>query len=495
MPQPRSAGVYHREIDQSLFVPAVSSTIFACVGGAHKGELNTVIEVSSQSEYVKKLGIPTTPMGRAMFQYLRFGRQGLCVRVANGEADAVAQINDSVGAKTFTIYGKHPGEGYNGLVIWILESLISSSKFKLVVEEDGFPVETWDDLDKSSLGATLNDELTGSEYIRAVNDTGNTNPPAVNQSKTLAGGNSGITGLQDADYIGTKTGTTVTGLQCYHNPEDLDVDILAIPGNSSSAVIVAMLTLAENRENTYAIIDPPYGLDVDEVIDFHNGAGAFAGQHAAFNTHRACCDWPWHKVYDAYLEQEVWAAPSGFTAGIIAYNDYVANPWIAAAGLERGRVINSLAIEYSPTRAERDKLNAYNNINPYVNFKTDGIVRWGQNTLYRKSSALASENVRRMLFYAEKQLGGVLRYLNFEPNDPRTWKELKQLGSSVLDPIQSGRGLYDYRLICDDTTTTDDLIDQETVLAKILLKPTRIAKVIQLDWTILRTGAKFEEYI
>ena len=491
-----SAGVYNREYDLSLYVPAVSSTIFGVVGSAHKGELNKIVEVGSQSEYVRKFGKPTTPMGRAMFQYLRYGNRGLIVRVANAAVYAETQIEDRFNAPTFTVKGKTPGEGFNDIKIYILPSAVGgNSKFKMVIEEEEFPVETWDNLDKFTLEDTINNATTGSNYIVVTNIPANPEPPLDGQTKVLLGGDSGIQGLSDSDYIGTKTGMVSTGLQCFSNPEEVEVDMLAIPENSRSAVIVALMDMVSTRGSGYAIVDPPYGLDVDEVIDFSNGAGNWNGQHPALNNHRACLNWPWHKVYDSYTESEIWIAPSGIVASLIAYNDYVAYPWIAAAGLERAVCTSSLAIEYSPSLDERHKLNAYNKVNPFVNFKSDGIVRWGSDTLYRKPSALGAENVRRMLFYAEKQLTRVIRYLNFNPNDSKTWREAISLANSVLDPIKDKGGLYDYRVLCDATTNPPEQIDQETMAVKILLKPTRIAKIINLDWTLLRTGAKFEEYV
>lgn len=488
------AEIRNREIDESLYVPASGTTSFGVVGGAHKGELNTPTDIGSQAEYVKKFGAPTTPIGRAIMQYLRYGKRAVVVRVASGDVKASASILDALSAMTFQVFAKTSGESYNEFQISIL-SPIASGDFRLVViDANGYPVETWEGLTKATLEDRINAEISGSTYITVTNNAGNTNNPDINKTYELLNGDSGIAALSAADYVGVSTGNG-TGLQCFANDEEVETDLLAVPEISDSAVITALISLAEERGDTYALIDPPQGLDVDEVIDFHNGAGAWSGQHAAFNSSYAGIDWPWFQIYNAYSEQKEWMSPSGITAGIMAYNDLVADPWWAAAGANRAKVPYALAIEYSAKKPERKKLQEYNNINPYINFKTDGICRWGMKTTQRATTALQDEPIRRMMLYAEKKLARVLRYLLFDPNDKKLWKSFKNLTETILDPIKTKRGLYDYRVIIDSTTTTPDLQDQHIALGKVLVKPTRTAKVIQVDWALLRSSAQFEEYI
>jgi uncharacterized protein len=249
------------------------------------------------------------------------------------------------------------------------------------------------------------------------------------------------------------------------------------------------MAVCAQRGDAMCIVDPPFGLNVDEVIDWHNGVGY---GHAAFNSSFGALYWPWIKVLDPYNRKKVWLPPSGFVLGQIAYTDNVTQPWFAPAGLNRGHIIQALEIEYSPTLGERDFLYGNGNaVNPIVNFTRLGIHIWGNRTLQRKPTALDRVNVRRMVLYAEKVISTSIKFLVFEPNDEITWKRFIDLVDPTMEFIRATRGLYDFRVICDESTNPPSQIDQNTMLGKVLVKPTKSAEVIIVDFTLLSTGAEF----
>lgn len=487
-----SAGVYSREIDLSLYAPALSTTIFGVVGGARKGPINSAYFIGSIPEYVETFGEPTTQMGYAAWQYLREGRQLRVVRVADDDvAQSEAILVDALDANTLYVRGKTEGTWADGLVITTEAATVSGVKIK--VYENGFLQETWNNVTKANFATAV---LSSKFIVLEEADAGNSNDPKVAQSLTLAGGDDGLAGLNDADYIGTITGDTYTGLQMFSDPETIDVNMVAVPGVSSAAVINEGLTVCKNRGDAIFLPDPPFGLSTNDVTDWHNGAGAWSGSHQAFNSSYGALQWAWHQVYDPYTEAKVWIAPSGVTAAIYAYTDRTTETWFAPAGLTRGKVLNSLDIEHSPSKGQRDLLQGDGNaVNPFVNFTRDGIVLWGQRTLQRAPTALDRVNVRRLLLYAEKVMATVARQLVFEPNDAVTWRRFVVLATSLLEPIQSRRGIYDFRVICDESTNTPDLIDQNKMLGKLLIKPTKTAEVIQIDWVVLSTGVEFTEFV
>ena len=81
----------------------------------------------------------------------------------------------------------------------------------------------------------------------------------------------------------------------------------------------------------------------------------------------------------------------------------------------------------------------------------------------------------------------------FDQNIQSTWDRFKGQVVPFLEGVQAGAGLMDFRVLLDDTTTTPDLIDRNIMYAKVLLKPTRAAEYIAIDFTILRTGASFDD--
>ena len=489
MPSQVSAGVYSREIDLSLYAPSLSTTIFGIVGGARWGPMDEAYYIGSIPEYVDAFWEPTTQMGYAAWQYLRRGHNLQVVRVGDANAaQASAVLVDSGDANTLFIKGKYMGTRADGLTIKILAG--TNEGFKIQLFEDGFLLEQWDDVLKANQATAL----AGSKYLTLVEaDAGNTNEPKV-QDVTLSGGNDGLSTLTSGDYIGTITGDTYSGLQVLSNPETIDLNIVAVPGVSEAAVINAGLSLCAARADCLFLPDPPFGLTTNEVVAWHNGIAPY-DDHQAFNSSYGSLNWSWHEVYDSYTDSKVWVAPSGITAGIYAYNDQVSEVWFAPAGLTRGKVVDSLRIEHSPSQGQRDLLQGNGNaVNPFVNFSQDGIVLWGQRTLQRAPTALDRVNVRRLLLQAEKIMATVARQLVFEPTDPITWRRFEVLANSILGPIKSRRGFYDFRVICDESTNPADVIDQNKMIGKLLVKPTKTAEVLQIDWVVLSTGVEFTEF-
>lgn len=412
----------------------------------------------------------------------------------------------TTGATCFTIAASSPGTWANGLQVTISNSGqfgYYNVSVTAVIDDQGrtATVETFRELTLDStsrryLPTAITDGISGeiraSRYITVTPNPSLTGAYAVTLGTyTLAGGTNGGTPVA-ADYIGTYNSQSVTGLEAFANAEYVDVNLLMVPGVSDASVVNKMLTVCEDRHDCFAIIDPPYGLDVQGVIDWHNGTGTYT--HQSFNTSFGALYWSWIQVYDPYNAQNIWLPPSGFVAAACAYTDYQNAPWWAPAGFVRGRILQALRLEMSPDLGQRDYLYGNQNaVNPIVNFVRDGITIWGQRTLQRMPSALDRVNVRRGLLYIEKIIATAMKYLTFDPNDKITWARAKALIEPALDYMKANRGLYEYGIICDETTNTPYVIDNNEMHVKIWVKPTKAAEKIVLDFVILSTGATFTE--
>lgn len=298
-----------------------------------------------------------------------------------------------------------------------------------------------------------------------------------------------------AAYVGTQVDDTYgpTALQTFANPETLDVNLLAIPGVTDEAALTELVAICETRQDAMAILDTPEGLTYTGAIAWHNKTDAYATTGYAPNSSYAALFWPWVKSYDPYNSQEVTLPPSCFAPGQFAFNDLVAAPWFAAAGLVRGRVNTALGLESStPDIAALETMYSGGNvINVVRNLAKEGVHFWGNRTTQRRATALDRVNVRRMLLYVEKVIASVVRVLVFEPSDPQTWRRFTNLVDPILRGVQRSRGLYDYRIICDETTNPTDVTDKNQMRGVLLLKPTKTAEFITVDFTLLSTGAEF----
>jgi hypothetical protein len=376
----------------------------------------------------------------------------------------------------------------------LIENDIETGNFNMRVFNKGIQVEAWGQLSKA-VGSRYYVETylqLVSDYVRCIDNTLVAAPPANNgpDGSQLSGGTDGIPADPDAQddlLIGSSVG--FTGLYSLSEPEQIDIDLVMIPGHSSTRVMQALISMVQDRGDCLAIIDPPFGLTVKEIIQWSNGVHPLNSY--PLNTDFAALYWPWISITDVDNGIDVWVPPSGTVAGAYARNDNIAYPWYAPAGLERGLLTAVNDVYNRPTLAERDSMYGNGNaINPIVSFADSfGFVIFGQKTLQRRPTALDRVNVRRMLFYIEKKIKSLSRTLLFEPNDDKTRSRFIGLAKGVLDFVNVSRGITQYNIQCDTALNTPDVIDRNELRAKIGVIPTKAVEFIFIEFTILRTGA------
>jgi phage tail sheath protein FI len=312
---------------------------------------------------------------------------------------------------------------------------------------------------------------------------------------TLSGGSDGIPAdpdTQDELIIGNNL--AFTGLYALSEPEQIDIDLIAVPGHASTSVVTALLDLCQNvRSDCLAIIDPPFGLTVNEIVDWQNGSHPL--NTTRFNSDFGALYWPWVKIRDNFNRVDVWAPPSGAVMATIARSDTISAPWFAPAGLTRGVVPNITDVFSRPTQEERDSMYGYRNaINPIIQFvNTDGFVIWGQKTLQRTPTALDRINVRRLMFLVEKRIRTAARQLLFDPHDDILQQKFVRIATAILSEIQVGRGIDDFRVQCDAELNTPDVVDRNELRARIGIIPIKAAEFIFIEFAIFRTGSDFTD--
>ena len=282
-----------------------------------------------------------------------------------------------------------------------------------------------------------------------------------------------------------------TGIFAFQNPEVFDISLLVIPGVSSGSVIGAALQMVENRGDVLYLVDPPFGLRPQQVVDWHNGM-LFSDLSQAINSSFGALYYPHLKIFDQFNNTEIFVPPSGHVSSVFARTAEVSETWFAPAGLRRGRLLTPLDTEVDLTQGERDLLYGFGNaVNPIVNFVRDGITVFGQRTLQRRSSALDRVNVRMLLIFIRKNAVELLRDFIFEPNDRVTRASVKSILDSFLADIQGRRGLTGFNTIVDERNNTPERIDRNELHVSVFLKPTRAIEFIVLNLVILRTEQSF----
>lgn len=357
-----------------------------------------------------------------------------------------------------------------------------------IVDTDGNVLESW---------PSLSMDYKSSRYVETIINKGsdritctvNTKEGVDFKEGTLifSGGDDGIEGITTDDIIGETRGN---GLYAFSNPETVSIDVLMAPGWSDMSVISAGIAIAEKRSDCIYIADPPFGMRPQGIIDWSNGSGAYT-DHKGLDSSYGALYWPWLKVSDSYTKKDIWMPPSGFVAGQYAYNDNIAHPWYAPAGLTRGKITKAIGVEMSPTQGERDALYGNRNVvNPIVNFISNGIVIWGQKTLQRNPTALDRVNVRRLMCYLERITSNVLRNYVFEQNVDSTWERLMTALTPLYDNVKANGGLYDYKIVMVDDAQD---VENNRKNIRVYVKPTKTAEYLDLTFMVEPYSASFDK--
>lgn len=319
--------------------------------------------------------------------------------------------------------------------------------------------------------------------------------PAQLFNKTFSGMANGIptdpafSSELDAAVIGNSAESS--GIYAFQNSEVFDVNLLLTPGFNSGAVIGQALQLAESRGDLVYLVDPPFGLRPQQVVDWHNGM-LLSDLSAAINSSYGALYWGWLKIFDQFNSQNIWIPPSGHIASVFARTARIAEQWDAPAGLRRGRLLTPIDIEFNPSQGERDLLyGGGNSVNPIVNFPQDGLVVFGQRTLQRTETALSRLNVRMLLIYIKKNLTRLLRNFIFEPNDQILWAQVRNVVIPFLADIQARRGLEAFRVVVDESNNTPERRDRNQLWVSVFLQPVKSVEFVVLNLVVLRSSASF----
>ena len=293
---------------------------------------------------------------------------------------------------------------------------------------------------------------------------------------------------QQGFSMGTSTGDAgyEKALDLLSNQDEFDINLLLMPGIIHSIhtnISNKAIDVCEDRGDCFAIIDP--------VIYDKNPSDAVT-EAEKVDSNFAAMYYPWIKVPDSQVGKLRWVPPSVALGGIYAFNDKVAHPWFAPAGLNRGGITTATQAQRKLTQGERDTLYD-SNVNPIATFPGQGVTVFGQKTLQKKSSALDRINVRRLLIRVKKFIASSSRFLVFEQNTSATRNRFLNIVNPFLNQVQSQSGLSAFRVVMDETNNTPDAIDRNQLVGQLFLQPTRTAEFIVLDFSILPTGASFPE--
>lgn len=316
-----------------------------------------------------------------------------------------------------------------------------------------------------------------------------------NQFAVLASGNysASLSGGSDDNVVGSDD--LNNGWDLFSDSQTTDIS-LCITGPAPAATATYVIdNVAEVRKDCVVFISP---LSSD-VVNVASSATQLANvtdfrstDLADKSSSYAIVDSGWKYQYDRYNDTFRWIPLNGDIAGLCARTDSDKDPWYSPAGFNRGNIKNVTKLAFNPTKAQRDSLYKVG-VNPVVQQSGQGTVLLGDKTLLSRPSAFDRINVRRLFIVMEKSIATAANFTLFEFNDEFTRTQFINQIEPFLRTIQARSGITDFRVVCDETNNTTDIVNRQEFVADIYVKPSRSINFIQLNFVATRSGINFNE--
>ena len=301
-------------------------------------------------------------------------------------------------------------------------------------------------------------------------------------SSSLAGGLYETPGTDDL----------IRGYDFFKDPEIVDISLVLAGATSQTVATHLISNIAEARKDCLVFLSPRRDDVVDQAGSERENITTF--RNLLNSSSYAVIDSAWKYQYDKYNDVYRYIPMNGDTAGLCVRTDTERDPWFSPAGFNRGQIKNVIKLSFNPTKAERDELYKIG-VNPVVTFPGEGTILFGDKTLLAKPSAFDRINVRRLFIVLEKAIAKAAKFSLFEFNDEFTRAQFVALVEPFLRDVQGRRGIYDFRVVCDETNNTGEVIDRNEFIGDIYIKPARSINFIQLNFVAVRTGVAFDEVV
>jgi hypothetical protein len=388
----------------------------------------------------------------------------------------------------------------------------------VVVDEDGkisgtpgTVLEVYQNLSRAT--DATNDDGTTNFYKTVVNDNsryiwatgdrsgaGTTTADGISNSTATIPYSKSFDGGRDGQ---TESGATVSSLAAaydlFADASSVDVSLLlagkATGGTNGEQLANYLIdNIAETRKDCVVFVSPDRADVVGTGVDGVQATNIVTFRQSLRNTSYAVIDSGYKYQYDKYNDVYRYIPLNGDIAGLTARSDSLRDPWFSPAGFSRGQIKNLVKLAYNPNKTDRDVLYK-NDINPVVTFPGQGTVLYGDKTALGRNSAFDRINVRRLFIVLEKTIANASNSTLFEFNDEFTRAQFRNLVEPFLRDVQGRRGIYDFRVVCDETNNTAEVIDSNRFVGDIYVKPAKSINYIQLNFVAVRSGVEFTEVV
>lgn len=370
---------------------------------------------------------------------------------------------------------------------------------------------------KTLTGTTATPALKGSTTVTVVVGTGST---AATYKAVSTQDDETVVNLVDptspgsskgsVDFVSGKvtidgvTGSTQAAITFTYNDSNKPkhAEVILPESNSDNYVTysdvnpihAAMINLANTRQDCIALCDLPAAYDPNYAVEYAR----------MLNTSYATIHHPWCYVQSPYNANKLLhMAPSyifmyTFLSNLI--DNVSSQKWFPPAGVTRAtaRVVKKPDYEIGSVILNNWQNDNTSRVNPIMKLKQYGYVIYGQYTALpaidmNTHSALESLNVRLISNVVKKKIFDVCLNMAFEPNTATLWLKFFSQMDEFLRYMQYNNGVYDYKIVMDESTVTTDDINHLRCPGKVYIAPTRTAEFFDIDFIITEAGATFTE--
>ena len=507
MPTYLSPGVYMEEVSSgSKPIEGVGTAVAAFVGFAEKGPADEPTLVTNWTQFTQTFGdfIEGSYLAHSVYGYfLNGGGAAYVVRIGAEEPAEPptprAELPAPDGQRSGLVARSLDPGASGGVSVEVLEpSEPGEDTFKLVVRGPGGSEETYDNVTtKRGQNNVITKVKQQSKLIQIEEVKGGTlavpqrgrvelappvvEAPVVRVSPDDYSGNSadrtGFAGLEAVDEV---TMLCVPDLMAAHQRGLLDAE-------GVKGVQLAMIAHCELMADRVAILDPPPGLNAQQIKDWRVDLAGYDSKYAALY-------WPWVKVMDPLAGHANYVPPSGHMAGIWARNDDTRGVHKAPANeVVRG----AISLELQITKGEHDQLNPVA-VNCLRAFRGQGIRVWGARTL-SSDPEWRYLNVRRLFNYVEESILSGTNWVVFEPNDPKLWDSVKRTVTMFLRRVWRDGALFGqtpaeaFFVKCDEENNPPENRDAGILTVEIGIAPVKPAEFVVFRISQFAGGAGLEE--
>jgi phage tail sheath protein FI len=534
-----SPGVVVNELALSTVIPAISTSIGGFVGIFEWGPVEQITLVGSETELASSFATPSAATIATDYltasAFLAYSNSLKVVRVVETITDVgtgtVAAVNaNSAGVDTVLVknqeqyddgvalltaggafVGRFVGAIGNSLEVTVLDSTnfaqvgletkaalfddapVGDEVHVVVIDTTGLfsgvansVVETWSFLQVTS-GAKKADG--SNNYFYDVINAGSSYVYVGDVSLAVAGEFVLTAGSSGSDTVDDDI---LLGWDLFSDEELVDVSLLVVGNRSASTAQYITQNIAEVRKDCVAFISP---LKSDVV-----GATTILANVLAFraslnlNSSYAFVDSGWKYTYNKHADRFEWIPLCGDIAGLCARTDANRAPWFSPAGYNRGNIKNVVKLAWTPNRPQRNSLYKLG-VNPVINSPGIGPVLFGDKTALSRPSAFDRINVRRLFIVLEKSISLSSRFSLFDNNTQFTRAQFVSSVEPFLREIKARGGIYDFRVVCDETNNTGQVLDTNQFIGDIYIKPAKSINYITLNFIAVRSGVEFSEVV